>query len=132
MEHLAEDTLIADRLNQEPVVLLGYTNSELIWAVKAACLVAFPLALLLGLLIGKAMALFGSGMLIAAGLIYLGGKKLQRYKRGKPDFYYQVKMNLLLEQYHLGTSGLFRHHGTMDLGRRHYPRKRTNYVNTLP
>ena len=39
------DDLLAERLNHEPVVLMGYTDSEFAVAVKVACVIAFPTTL---------------------------------------------------------------------------------------
>ncbi|MFA6094282.1 MAG: TIGR03750 family conjugal transfer protein [Candidatus Paceibacterota bacterium] len=112
-----DDDLLAERLNQEPVVFMGYTDSELMLAIKVACLVSFPLACTIGLLLNKGMALLGGGLLFAIALVAGGGKLLQRLKRGKPDFYYQARMNLLLQRLHLCDSGLLLFKGRMHLGR---------------
>ena len=64
----AED-LLAERLNHEPVVLLGYTDSELAWAIKIACLLGFPVTLGIGWVFGKAMTGLGGGLLLTLALV---------------------------------------------------------------
>lgn len=114
--------LLAERLNHEPVVLLGYTDSEFGFAVKATCVVAFPTTLGIGFAFDKALPGLASGFLLALALVLAGGKVLQRKKRGKPDFYYQTQLKLALHRFGLGRSGLLRHRGTMAIGRSHINR----------
>ena len=117
----AED-LLAERLNHEPVVLLGYTDSELAWAIKIACLLGFPVTLGIGWVFGKAMTGLGGGLLLTLALVVAGGKVLQRLKRGKPDFYYQTRLSLALHRAGLRDCGLIRYRGVMSLGRTRYHR----------
>jgi len=112
-----EEDLLAERLNHEPVVLLGYTDSEFAFAVKLASALAFPLTLSVGLALGKPLPGLGGGFLLALALVVLGGKMLQRLKRGKPDFYYQTRLKLALHRVGLKDSGLLRYRGFMSLGR---------------
>lgn len=113
------DDLLAERLNHEPVVLLGYTDSEFALAVKAACLLAFPTTLVIGFAFGKPLPGLAGGFLLALALVIAGGKLMIRLKRGKPDFYYQTKLKLAFQRYGLGHSGLLRYRGTMSIGRTH-------------
>lgn len=115
------EQLLAERLNQEPVVFWGYTNSELSLAIKVACAIGFTTCLTLGLVIGKGVSLLGGGLLLTLGLVALGGKQLQRLKRGKPDFYYQTRLRLTLHRLGLTDSGFFSHQGYLHLGRNRFP-----------
>jgi conjugative transfer region protein (TIGR03750 family) len=115
--------ILAERLSFEPVVLLGYTDSELRFAIILAIAVGFPAGLILGIAIGKPMSGLGSGFLIALGIVYFSGKLLQRKKRGRPEFYYQTKVKLWLSRYGLAHCGLIRYSGRMNLGRTRYPRQ---------
>jgi len=117
----AED-LLAERLNHEPVVLLGYTDSELAWAIKIAGLLGFPVTLGIGWVFGKAMTGLGGGLLLTLALVVAGGKVLQRLKRGKPDFYYQTRLGLAQHRAGLRDCGLIRYRGVMSLGRTRYHR----------
>lgn len=114
------EQLLAERLNGEPIVFWGYTNSELSLAIKVAGGIAFSSCLTIGLVIGKGVSLLGGGLLLTLGLVALGGKQLQRLKRGKPDFYYQTRLRLTLHRLGLTDSGLFSHRGYMYLGRNRY------------
>ena len=116
------EELLAERLNLEPVILFGYTNSEFSSAIKLTCAVMFPLALAIGLMWGRALLGLGTGFLLSMAVIVMGGKVLQRLKRGKPDFYYQTRWQLLLHRLGIKDSGLIRHHGFMSLGRSPYHR----------
>lgn len=122
MKSVDSDDLLAERLNHEPVVLLGYTDSEFALAVKAACAVAFPTMLFIGFTFGKPLPGLAGGFLLALALVVAGGKLMVRLKRGKPDFYYQTKMKLALQRYGLGHSGLLRYRGTMSIVRTHLNR----------
>lgn len=116
------DELLAERLNHEPVVLLGYTDSEFAFAVKVACAVAFPATLAIGFTVGKPLPGLAGGFLMALALVVAGGKFMVRLKRGKPDFYYQTRLKLALQHYGLGHSGLLRYRGVMSIGRTHLNR----------
>ena len=116
------ELLLAERLNMEPVVMLGYTDSELLFAIKLACTLSFPFGLTVGFAIGKPLPGFGTGFLLMFALVTLGGKILQRLKRGKPDYFYQMRLKLFLSRYGLGHCGLFRCRGHMGLGRTRYSR----------
>jgi conjugative transfer region protein (TIGR03750 family) len=116
------DDLLAERLNGEPVILFGYTNSEFMLSIQWVCAITFPVALGMGFLIGKPMSGLGLGFLLSMGGVVLGGRVLQRLKRGKPDYYFQTQ--LLLRLHHAGLSHchLIRYQGTMSLGRTLYHR----------
>ncbi len=116
------DDLIAERLNHEPVVLLGYTDSEFGFAVKIACLLAFPTTLFVGFTVGKPLPGLAGGFLLALALVVVGGKLMVRLKRGKPDFYYQTRLKLALQRFGFGNSGLLRYRRTMSIGRTHLNR----------
>jgi len=122
MKTTEADDLLAERLNHEPVVLLGYTDSEFGLAVKVACLLAFPSTLFIGFMAGKPLPGLAGGFLLALALVVAGGKFLVRLKRGKPDFYYQTRMKLALQHYGFGNSGLLRYKGAMSIGRTHLNR----------
>lgn len=120
--HDDREQLLAERLNTEPLVMLGYTDSELVLAIKIACALGFPFGLAVGFSIGKPLPGLGTGFLLTMALVALGGKALQRLKRNRPDYYYQTRLKLFLSRYGLAQCGLFRHRGAMGLGRTHYPR----------
>lgn len=119
MNTMETEDLLAERLNHEPVVLLGYTDSEFAFAVKVACLIAFPSTLGIGFTFGKPLPGLAGGFLLALALVVAGGKFMARLKRGKPDFYYQTRLKLALQDYGLGHSGILRYRGTMSIGRTH-------------
>lgn len=92
----ALDHLLGDRLNQEPVVFRGYTDSELSLAIRTACLTFLPLGALIGLLFGN----FGMGLALALinilASVFFGGRLVQRLKRNRPEFDLQQRAHLAL------------------------------------
>jgi conjugative transfer region protein (TIGR03750 family) len=122
MNTMETEDLLAERLNHEPVVLLGYTDSKFAFAVKVACLIAFPTTLTIGFTFGKPLPGLSDGFLLALALVVAGGKFMLRLKRGKPDFYYQTRLKLALQRYGLGHSGILRYRGTMSIGSAHLNR----------
>lgn len=92
----ALDHLLGDRLNQEPVVFRGYTDSELSLAIRSACLIFLPLGGLVGLLLGN----FGMGLSLSLigilAAVFFGGRLVQRLKRNRPEFDLQQRAHLAL------------------------------------
>ena len=56
------DGLLGERLNGEPVVFRGYTDSELLLAIIVSAAVWFPLALVIGFFAGSVSMALGVAM----------------------------------------------------------------------
>lgn len=114
MDHQTET--LADRLNQEPVIFRGSTNSEL--GVILLCAVAFwvPMGLIMGALMGTIVMGLGLSTLGVLLTIFFGSTLFQRIKRGRPDNYYQHLMMIKLSRLGLRKSTLILKSGTWDLG----------------
>jgi conjugative transfer region protein (TIGR03750 family) len=112
-----EDDMLADRLNTEPVIFRGYSDSELGLAIKVAGFLCFPAGLVVGYLFGNIAIGLGGAMIAVIGSVALGATLFQRLKRGRPDFYFQQKLRIVLGSIGLSSCGLFRHRGQMSLGR---------------
>lgn len=112
--------LLAERLNLEPAVFRGYTDSELVTAIVLSALVSFPAGLLAGLVVGRIALGIGLAMVATLGLVVLGASRFQEWKRGRPEFWLQQRAHLLLAEAGLVQSPLLRHRGVMSLGRSGY------------
>lgn len=115
-EGYAHETL-ADRLNSEPMIFRGCSNSELGLILLFAVLFWVPVSLLVAAAFGAvAMGLGLSGLGILA-TVYFGATLFQWIKRGRPDNYYQHLMMIRLNDLGLWKSGLIRRTGLWSLGR---------------
>ncbi len=99
---------IPDRLNEEPVVYLSMTNSEL----KAVAMVSVGFWMVVGLLISLLLGLgilgLAAGLLLAFGTMWVVGKQLRVLKRGRPKGYHIAVVNAWLEDHHLKTKTMIR------------------------
>ncbi len=111
-----ETETLADRLNQEPVIFRGSTNSEL--GVILLCGVIFwvPFGLIVGALFGVIMIGLGLSTLGILLTIVFGSTYFQKIKRGRPDNYYQHRVALKLNELGLRKSPLILKGSVWDLG----------------
>jgi len=108
---------IPDRLNEEPVVFLSMTNSE----IKLSLLIFFalwtPVCLLVGFIIGKALL----ALACVAGMVFLSmwlaGKRLRKIKRGKPKQYHMLALRAWLQDRGLASPVFIRESRTWDIQR---------------
>ena len=108
---------LADRLNSEPVIFRGSTNSELGVIALVAALFWLPFSVLIGTLIGKFFIAVGLSAVGVLATIFFGSTLFQRIKRGKPDFYYQHVVIIKLQRMGLRASQLILRNGLWSLGR---------------
>jgi len=108
---------LADRLNQEPVIFRGSTNSELGLILLCAVIFWVPVGLIIGALIGAVVMGLGLATLAVLLTILIGSTLFQRIKRGRPDNYYQHCLLLKLNKSGLRKSVLILRTGAWDLGR---------------
>jgi conjugative transfer region protein (TIGR03750 family) len=112
-----ETETLADRLNQEPVIFRGSTNSEL--GIILLCAIVFwvPFGFIVGALFGAVVMGLGISSLGVLITIVVGSTVFQRIKRGKPDNYYQHQVIIKLDQLKLRKSSLVLTSGNWGLGR---------------
>ncbi len=112
-----ETETLADRLNQEPVIFRGSTNSEL--GIILLCAVVFwvPFGFVVAALFGAVVMGLGISSLGVLITIVVGSTVFQRIKRGKPDNYYQHQVIIKLDQSKLRKSSLILTSGNWDVGR---------------
>ena len=103
-----EIAYLPERLNEEPVVVLGLTDAELRYAAAAGFGVLLPAGALAGAAFGQAVLGAGAGAVLAIGAIYLVGKVLRRMKRGKPAGYHADRVRAWLEDRGLGGDSMLR------------------------
>ena len=108
---------LADRLNEEPVIFRGSTNSELGLIMTFAVIFWVPCAILLGVLFGAVVLSLGISSLAILATVWFGTSIFQSIKRGKPNNYYQHRVIIGLDRLQLRKSNLIIRGGMWDLGR---------------
>lgn len=114
--------ILADRLNVEPVVLRGLSNSELVMVIKVAFGFWLPVCLIVAGLFGNFSMGLGMSLVLILLTVLLSGTLLQKIKRGRPRFYYQHQLAFAMNKYvHKKTlddkSRVIKHSGQWSLGR---------------
>ena len=109
-----EIAYLPERLNEEPVVVLGLTDAELRYAAAAGFGVLVPAGALGGAAFGQAMVGGGAGAVLAIGAIYATGQALRRLKRGKPAGYHADRIRAWLEDRGLGGDSMLRASGVWE------------------
>jgi len=116
---------LADRLNQEPVIFRGSTNSELGMILFCAVIFWIPVSLIIAALLGAVMMGLGIAALGVLTTVFVGSTLFQRIKRGRQDYYYQQKLLIYLQKAGLRRAALVLRGGYWDLGRTEFHLTRT-------
>jgi conjugative transfer region protein (TIGR03750 family) len=106
---IEEIDFVPDRLNEEPVLMLGMTHTEFKSVGFATVLFWVPVALIVCGLLGQALMGLAVGSLLALGTSYQIGKILRKLKRGKPKGYHVAIINGWLEDHGLKQKTMIRH-----------------------
>lgn len=113
----AEIEFMPDRLNEEPVVFLAMTHSEIKWALVVFFTLWTPICLVVGIFIGKILL----SLTMVAGLVFasmwLAGKRLKVIKRGKPKQYHVLAFRAWLQDRGWAKETLIRHSRVWDIKR---------------
>lgn len=109
-----EVTYIPERLNEQPVVVLGLTDSELRYAALAALAFFVPVGSVAGILFGQLAVGMGGGAVCAIGAIYVAGRILRRVKRGRPSGYHADLARAWLEDHGMGGDAMLRRSGVWE------------------
>ena len=103
--------MLADRLNHEPVVVLGCNASEVTTAAVICCvigvLVSVPVGLFLGTAFGASVGLFlgfAAFFGFALGGTYIALHKLQHHKEAHGDHHYRESLHCHRNAFGLGGS----------------------------
>ncbi len=108
---------IPDRLNEEPVVFLAMTNSEVKYSALLSLLFWVPVCGLVGFLLGSAILGFGVSLGMIFLTMWLLGKYLRVLKRGKPRQYHVLAIRAWLQDHNLGSHNLIRTSAVWDIKR---------------
>lgn len=106
---IEEIEFVPDRLNEEPVVMLGMTHSEIKTVGVGAMLFWMPVMCVVGGSLGAALFGIGIGALCGFGTIYVIGKQLRVLKRGRPKGYHVMAIQAWLEDHNLKAKTMIRH-----------------------
>lgn len=112
---------IPDRLNEEPVIYIGMTQSELKMAGLVSVLFWLPVCIIIAVMLGYGTYGIAAGVVLAFGSMWLIGKRLRILKRGKPKGYHATAIAAWLEQHGLKPKTMLLTSGVWDI-RRHRPR----------
>lgn len=99
-DQLADGTLVflPNRLNRQPIIVLGMTADELWLSVGLSAAVGLAGGICLAMLT-RSIAMAPTAILVSVALgIFIGGKFLRRLKRGKPQtwLYRQMQWRVAL------------------------------------
>lgn len=118
MESLhAVNTLLPLRLNAEPTIFRGCSLSELMVLVSVGAIVLIPSSVVICGFFGYLMMGVGIGLLLVIAWVVIGATVLQKLKRGRPLGYYQLRLRLWLEDFHLLRPTFIRQSQVWDIGR---------------
>ncbi len=106
-----------ERLNDEPVIFRGYTDSEFVVAMVLAVSVSLPAGLFGGILLGRIAIGIGLSMASSIALVVLGASVYQNWKRGRPLFWLQQRAAIALVDLGLTGARLARRRAVMSVGR---------------
>ena len=115
--NMNDNELLPTRLNGEPNIFRGCSLSELMFLSAVGALIWIPFWLIVCGLLGYLMMGFGIGVLSIIGWVFLGATILQKMKRNKPNGYYQLRIQLMLENKGLKKTGFIRESRGWDIGR---------------
>ncbi len=108
---------LADRLNAEPVVMRGYTSSELMMVLGGGFIVWGFVCGLLGWLLGNVRIGLGFSALCTLATLFLCSPVLKNLKRNRPTHYYQHMILITLDRAGVRRSGFMLRSGSWSLGR---------------
>lgn len=112
--------ILADRLNAEPAIFKGCSSSELGAIVGVAALVWLPVSMVLAGLAGAVTMGFGLAGIGIVVTVLVMARLFQRFKRNRPDGYYQQRFVLWLDDHGVRCAPFVRRSGSWDIGRTAY------------
>lgn len=115
------EEILADRLNNEPPIFRGLSNSELGMILKVGTAIWLPVCLGVASILGEMMMGMGATMVMLLLTMLVSGTLFQRIKRGRPDNYYQHYLMLrdVFGRIKVNTNSkkVIRYSGTWGVGR---------------
>ena len=105
--------VVASNVNEEAVVVFGVTAGELM-SIAAICFATImPLALIIGVWIGKITITFTVALPIIFGCVAAISVTMQGIKRGRPEGYFLHRMAFIQHTLGLKKSHIIRANGVM-------------------
>ncbi len=108
---------IPDRLNEEPVIFLSMTNSEIKYSALLSLLFWVPICALTGFVVGSAVLGIGVSLVMIFITLWLLGKRLRVMKRGKPRQFHILAIRAWLQDRGFGAHNLIRTNQVWDIRR---------------
>jgi len=112
-----EIDFLPDRLNEEPIVFLSMSNSEIQLAALLCLGFWVPVATAMGALLGNALMGLALSLVGVFGSLWLIGKRLRVLKRGKPRRYHVMAIQAVLQDWGLAPRTLIRDSRRWDIHR---------------
>jgi len=78
----------ANLIDTEPMLVLGCSGKEMISLAGAGAVAGLVIGIILSIITGFWIFVLIPTILISAGTVYFGGKKLGKAKEGRPDGYF--------------------------------------------
>lgn len=98
LKTLADGTVdfLPNRLNRQPVVVMGLTADELMFVGATSVAIGFAIGIVLAIVFSKIAMVPTAGLFFGALGIVTGGRLMRRLKRGRPDewFYRNLQWRL--------------------------------------
>lgn len=113
-----EITFIPDRLNEEPIIFIGMTDSELKMAGMVSVGFWIPVCVVVATLLGAGILGLAAGTLLAFASMWFIGKKLRVIKRGRPKQFHVMTIAAWLEDHGLKSQTMIRQSTIWDIQRK--------------
>lgn len=110
-------TFIPDRLNEEPVIFIGMTDSELKLAAGVSVGFWLPVSIAGAVVFGQGILGVAIGTLLSFLTMWIVGKKLRVIKRGRPKGYHVMAITAWLEDRSLKPKTMIRETRTWGIHR---------------
>lgn len=113
-----EIAFIPDRLNEEPIIFIGMTDSELKLAGMVSVGFWVPVCVVIAAVLGAGILGLAAGTLLAFASMWVIGKKLRVIKRGRPKQFHVMTITAWLEDRRLKSQTMIRQSTVWDTHRR--------------
>jgi len=113
-----EIAFIPDRLNEEPIIFIGMTDSELKLAGMVSVSFWVPVCVVVATVLGVGILGLAAGTLSAFASMWFIGKKLRVIKRGRPKQFHVMTITAWLEDNGLKPQTMIRQSTVWDIKRK--------------
>jgi len=109
--------VLASHVNEEVAVFRGSSATELVWIAGISTLGIVPMAVIIGLLIGKTNVMLSISLVVVFISIVVMATFMQYIRRGRPDGYFEHKMMIIKSSLGWGRCPFIRVNGRLDNNR---------------